>query len=92
MIEEAEVTTAGVFKCEKCNKVCRTKQGLSRHKNTKHSTVPLMDKKSAEEILPPELLRKYINESAIKLSRDGCYSEAIQSAFSGFNFSLDDTV
>ena len=90
VVKEAEATVPKVFKCQSCEKVCKSKQGLTRHNNSKHSANTISQRTPAE-LLPPETFQKFINESAIKLSNDGCYAKSTQESFSGFTFSLIDT-
>ena len=90
VIKEAEAAVPKRFKCQSCDKVCKTKQGLTRHKNSKHSAKTIVQR-SPEDLLPPETFQKFINESAIKLSNDECYSKSTQEAFSGFSFTLIET-
>ena len=51
------------FCCDECSKVCKTQQGLTRHKNTQHSSsrnsngVPVIEKK-----LHADVLLRIINE------------------------------
>ena len=82
------------FKCEKCKKVCKSKQGLSRHQNSKHqATQPDQVQKkelSAEDRLHPLYFKKYINNCAKQLASEGCYSDETIATFSSYNCSLDD--
>ena len=90
VIKEVEAAVPKRFKCQSCDRVCKTKQGLTRHKNSKHS-VKTIAQKSPEDLLPPKAFQKFINESAIKLSNDGCCSKSTQEAFSGFSFTMIET-
>ena len=68
------------FKCEKCCKVCKSKQGLSRHKNSKHrdeGEEEVKEEGIAEDRLHPLHFKKYINNCANQLSSDCCYSDEI---------------
>ena len=92
-----ETTPDSGFPCELCKKVCKSQHGLTRHKNTKHQqqipTTPsstVNSEKFAEEKLRPLYFMKYVNESAIKLSKDECYSQTTRSHFEGYKLSLDE--
>ena len=88
--------------CELCEKVCKSLHGLTRHKNTKHqqqtidqqipttSSSTVNSEKIAEEKLRPLYFMKYVNESAIKLSKDECYSQTTRSHFEEYKLSLDE--
>ena len=76
-----ETTPDSGFPCELCEKVCKSQHGLTRHKNTEHqqqipttSSSTVNSEKIAEEKLRPLHFMKYVNGSAIKLSKDECYS------------------
>ena len=88
---EEEPSQSG-YKCDMCGKVCKSKQGFSRHQNAKHretqpEEVSITSKDlSAEDRLHPLYFNKYINECAKQLASDGCYSDETINTFS----SLDD--
>ena len=92
-----ETTPDSGFPCELCEKVCKSQHGLTRHKNTKHQQqIPttysstVNGEKIAEEKLRPLYFMKYVNECAIKLSKDECYSQTTRSHFEGYKLSLDE--
>ena len=64
---EAEIKT---FKCSQCDKVCKSKQGLSRHTNSKHNNTSSSVESKAELKLHPAKFWKFVSESALKLSKD----------------------
>ena len=72
-----------------CECVCKSNQGLSRHKNVKHretqpEEVPVSSKGlSAEDRLHPP--RGYINDCAKQPTSDGCYSEIFSSYYCSFD-------
>ena len=79
-----------------CEKVCKSKQGFSRHQNAKHrenqpEEISITSKGlSAEDRLHPLYFNKYINECAKQLASDGCYSDETINTFSSYYCSLDD--
>ena len=92
---EEEPSQSG-FKCDMCEKVCKSKQGFSRHQNAKHrenqpEEVSITSKDlSAEDRLHPLYFNKYINECAKQLASDGCYSDETINTFGSYYCSLDD--
>ena len=90
----AEVEEVGVhpqstmFSCDICEKVCKTHRGLTRHRNSKHCTNNNAEgdayKSYFEEKLHPIYYKQYIEESALKLSVDECYSEKNREEFSTY--------
>ena len=92
---EEEPSQSG-FKCDMCEKVCKSKQGFSRHQNAKHrenqpEEVSITSKDlSAEDRLHPLYFNKYRNECAKQLASDGCYSDETINTFSSYYCSLDD--
>ena len=77
-------------------RVCKSKQGLSRHQNAKHrehkpdQEEVVKKNLSAEDHLHPLYFKKYINNCAKQLATDGCYSDETIDTFSSYNCSLDD--
>ena len=77
------------FLCPLCEKICLSKGGLTRHKNSKHSeststSSPLTTtkiKKTAFEILHPGMLKKLTVNCIEKLSVDFCYPDSILDQF-----------
>lgn len=86
----------GGFRCETCQKLCKSKQGLSRHRNSKHKeNQPSIDNVSSKEISAEDRLdvvqfMSYINNCAKQLASDGCYSDETLATFSSYKCSLDD--
>ena len=84
------------FPCDSCDKVCKTQRGLTRHKNTKHRTANIeivdneRDESIAEKRLHPMYFKKYVEQSALKLSVDECYSEDTRKVFVDYKISYDD--
>ena len=70
--EQSGVTSS----CEICTKVCKSKQGLSRHRNIKHTESRSLPTKTkdAEDMLHPLYFKQYVNDAAKKLA-GGCYSK-----------------
>ena len=56
--------------CDECSKVCKTQRGLTRHKNTKHSSsrsssgVPFSSETIIEKKLHSDVLLRIVNECA----------------------------
>ena len=93
--ESVDIPPDKWFHCDQCDKVCKTIRGLTRHINAKHKTESKEDNggnnpKTAESILHPLYLKKYINASALKLSADECYSESTRMGFTNYVVNLDD--
>ena len=95
---ETEVLVAG-FKCSECEKVCKSKQGLSRHTNAIHikNKETATSKSTATEIDPesrlhPGIYKKYVRLTAEKLSKDGCYSDATRKFFQDFSWTHEEAV
>ena len=101
--EVVEEVSAGVnvdkFSCDQCEKTCKTKRGLSRHKNTKHKdSVPgvpvVVPDVTPESKFHPLHLKGFIIKSASKLANDECYSEKTENRgeFTNYEVTLDDTI
>jgi len=60
---EAEKTT---FKCSQCDKICKSKQGLSRHTNSKHNNNNPVVEHKAEAKLHPHKFWKFTNEETVQ--------------------------
>lgn len=82
----------GGYRCETCQKVCKSKQGLSRHRNSKHTdNQPISSNEiSAESRLDVAQFMSYINNCAKQLATDGCYSDETLATFSSYKCSLDE--
>ncbi|XP_057298339.1 uncharacterized protein LOC130629219 [Hydractinia symbiolongicarpus] len=81
------------FKCDQCEKICKTSRGLTRHKNSKHGPTSEAEPhhQKPENQLHPLYLKKYIGECASKLALDECYSEETRKGFLMFQKpTLDD--
>ena len=68
------------FICDQCSKVCKSKRGLRRHKNTKHAqqTIPQPTNSTSEAIVKKQSSKSstlYIEKCAIKCSEDLCLPE-----------------
>ena len=91
-----ETTPDSGFPCELCE-VCKSQHGLTRHKNTKHqqqipttSSSTVNSEKIAEAKVRPLYFMKYVNKSAIKRTKEECYSQTTRSHFEGYKLSLDE--
>ena len=92
----AEETSESEFVCESCSKVCKTKRGLTRHKNAKHAS---NDAQSPEMIteqskVNAEIFHQILNECTEKCFADQCLPEKTREKFSKQNlvFSSDDAL
>ena len=72
------------FCCDECSQVCKTQRGLTRHKNTKHSSsrsgcgVSVSSEEIMQKKLHPDVLLRIVNECAeICLPQEcrDCYSK-----------------
>ena len=91
IVVEAE-TEVKSFKCDHCAKICKSKQGLSRHSNAKHKgekEEPLLNK--AEMKLHQGVFWKFVKDSAAKLAEDDCYSDTTKQVFSNFSLTLEES-
>ena len=84
--------------CNHCDKVCKTKRGLSRHPNAKHPQLDVENcassakksVKSPEETFHPLCFKKYFQNCASKLASEGCYSENTRKEFADYVFTNED--
>ncbi len=96
LLEEIESVAPAVrFSCEKCDKVCKTKRGLTRHTNAAHVQrdikAPVASKpKTPEQVLHPLSFKKFIETSLAKLAFDECYSDKLRAEFSNCKVNVDD--
>ena len=74
-----------VIKCDQCEKTYKSKQGLSRHKNSKRPTIK-------KDKLHPATYKKFVNDAARKLSQDNCYSDDTKQQLSSFEWTLDQAI
>ena len=59
------------FACDCCGKICKSKQGLTRHFNSKHQTeTEATNTTKAQQKLQLDTYRKFVNDSAILSIRD----------------------
>ena len=83
-----------MFECdaEGCDKKCKTKGGIKRHKAAKHPHIVFLEKQKLDEEkiklamdrLGPCDMQKYVREVCESLSRDQCYPEDFRSQFQNF--------
>ena len=79
------------FCCDECSKVCKTQRGLTRHKNTKHSSsrssgVPVSSETIIEKKLHADVLLRIVNECAESCFNDLCLPQESRDFFSKKNF------
>ena len=93
VVEEVRVNPPNSgYPCNLCDKVCKTQRGLTTHRNAKHKTANVeayADQDNFEELyakkrLHPLDFKTYTEESALKLSIDGCYSEHTRKEFADY--------
>ena len=94
-IEESPLPVG--LQCDLCSKVCKSKQGLARHKTLKHLPARNLQSKStinrtAESMLHPLQFKRMINETSERLSLDKCYSDETRGAFKDYQVDLDDAI
>ena len=78
--------SAVTYSCEICTQVCKSKQCLRRHRNTRHTERPSFPTKTkvAEDMLHPLYFKQYVNDAAKKLG-GGCYSKKNSFSFKGIS-------
>ena len=78
------------FPCTICPKICKSKQGLSRHVNTTHkaNTDTMVNK--AHEKLDPKVYWKLVNDASAKFSCDDCYPPEIKLCFGAFSWTQEE--
>ena len=82
------------FKCDVCEEMCKSQQGLSRHKNVKHVSAHshATEVRDAELMLNHLSFQQFINECAKKLCCDECFSLSTRNSFKAYYISLDETL
>lgn len=94
LLEEVDsALPAEGFLCEQCGKVCKTKRGLTRHKNATHvqKDVEVAPKrKTPEQILHPLTFKNFIEASCNKLASDECYSDKLRTELSNYKVDLSE--
>lgn len=92
--EVADAEVFQTFKCNQCEKVCKSKRGLTRHINTKHKKTTLDNEASdldSLQKLPFSKLSIIVENCAAIVAGDMCLPEATRKVFENFNFSLEET-
>ena len=95
----SEDSSVESFICDQCSKVCKSKRGLTRHKNTKHAqqTIPQPTNSTSEAITSEETilkklhhlhLKKMVEKCAIKCSEDLCLLAEVRVKFTSQNFTF----
>lgn len=63
------------LKCTQCEKIYKTKSGLSRHMKTKHGEIiPVIN-------MSLETLKQLVNDMRIKTNKNLCYPEVIRTSY-----------
>ena len=79
------------FVCDCCGKICKSKQGLARHFNSKHQTeTEATNTTRAQQKLQLDTYRKFVNDSASKLAGDHCYSVNTRHEFQEYVLTMDE--
>ena len=94
-IEESPLSVG--LQCDLCSKVCKSKQGLARHKTLKHLPARNLQSMStinrtADSMLHPLQFKRMINETDESVSLDKCYSDDTRGAFKDYQVDLDDVI
>ena len=99
----ASESTSACFRCEQCEKVCKSQRGLTRHINAKHpapdvfpdQSTPNFTPKTTESTLETSLkklhpikLMDIVRKAASKIAADKCFPQSLRSKFSSENFSF----
>lgn len=82
-----------VFRCDFCEKICKSKQGLSRHKNSKHKHEIVSEKNSVqcENVeFTTEILKECIEHCVSKLISEDCLSKGTIETLTSYNVTLDE--
>lgn len=96
---EDEVNDA--FSCNFCEKVCKSKRGLSRHITCKHKDKGKDEAGTSsheqkpvetEKKLHPLQLKSMIKKSIAKLVSEGCYPALILNEMESYQFEMDDVL
>ena len=81
------------FGCTLCEKICKSKQGLSRHMNCKHKDVP-KDNDATPVCKEPKIdlstFHGYIKKACDKIILEEIYSPETMASFKEFDISLED--
>ena len=93
-----EVVKKQSFKCDDCEKVCKTKGGMRRHRTIKHAEIVALEKEEAEKQeradaakkLHPLDIRKCIKEAKAALLNDDCYPKEFRNGLNSFQIELND--
>lgn len=86
------------FKCDFCELICKSKQGLSRHVNCKHpehSTTKKQApkvKREPQSRLHPATFKNFVNQCSLTLSKDECYSEKTRSGFTDYTINQEEAI
>ena len=79
-----------LFPCVICPKICKSKQGLSRHANTIHKVNTGTIVNIAHEKLGPKVYWKLVNDAAAKFSCDDYYSPEINQCFGALSWTQEE--
>ena len=89
--EVSEIQPNAEYLCDLCPKVYKTKHGLTRHKQVKHANESQSSSAEIEEyLLHPLKFKTYVTQSALKLSKDECYSEKTRKQFCEFTMNVEE--
>ena len=85
MLVDSFTEEARVFTCSVCEKVYKTKGGLSRYVKKHKQSLPV------GYMITSEKLKLIIGEAAGKLSEDMCFGEDVREAFQRVKISIDES-
>ena len=100
--EVAVYPSDSTYRCDKCDKVCKSKRGLSRHTNTKHAAEPTslneptdmnwMSEKDAVSLkkFPVSKLISILRNCVSIVAADMCLPEATRKVFQNVTISLQE--
>lgn len=74
LIEIEEEPAVDGYKCGYCEKICKSKQGLTRHQKVKHQN-DFFGVSTVSKQIDPTCFQHFINKSVSKLVNEGCYSD-----------------
>ena len=90
----SEISGEKNFPCENCDKICKSKGGLTRHKNAKHGNKTTAGKENVSSSLTKEELKSIVDKVKTKIKDDGFWDSEMTSNIASItsNDSLYDTI
>ncbi|XP_047123666.1 uncharacterized protein LOC124806636 [Hydra vulgaris] len=91
IVDVGEESTPGSFKCDDCGNICKSKGGLTRHRNCKHLQLKeTFD--TSRNTMSSIILSDLVLESQKNLSEDNCYNLTRRECFKCYNFILTEAL